>query len=99
MQLTLSTAIIQVTTSAAIMQVLRFDHNYAGDYFCWNYAVKSFRSSYVGNSSAANVWVTIFILIMQVEVSVSIMQVAFSAVNYSHVCFYFDYAGDCFCYR
>ena len=88
MQLTLCTAIMQVTTSAAIMQVLRFYHNYVGDCFCWNYAVKSFCRTCVGNSSAANVWVTIFILIMQVEVSVAIMHVELSAVNYSHVCFY-----------
>ena len=48
--------------------------------------------------SAANTWVTIFIVIMQGGVSAAIMHVAFSTVHYSHDCFYFDYAGDCFRY-
>ena len=43
---------------------------------------------------AANMWVTIFIEIMQVGVSVTIMQVVFSAVHYAHDCFYCNYAGD-----
>ena len=43
--------------------------------------------------SAANIWVTIFIVIMQMEVSVAIMQVAFSAVHYAHDCVYCYYAG------
>ena len=73
MQLALSTAIMRATTSVAIMQVLRFYYNYAGDCFCWNYAVKSSCSTYVRNSSAANIWVTIFVLIMEVEVSVAIL--------------------------
>ena len=34
--------------------------------------------------SAANMWVTIFIVIMQMGVSVTIMQVVFSAVHYAH---------------
>ena len=50
---------------------------------------------------AANMWVTIFIVIMgdnfycnyADEVSVAIMQVVFSAVQYAHDCFYFNYAG------
>ena len=71
-QLTLSTAIMHVITSVAIVKVLRLYYNYAGDCFCWNYAVKSSCSTYVGNSSAANIWVTIFVLIMEVEVSVAI---------------------------
>ena len=62
--------------------------NSAGGSFCWNYEVKSFCSTYVGNNSTANMRVTLFVLIMQVEVSVAIMQVAFSAVHYSHDCFY-----------
>ena len=41
---------MQLTTSVAIMQVLRFFQNYAGDCFCYNYAVKSFCSTYAGNS-------------------------------------------------
>ena len=47
--------------------------------------------------SVANMWVTIFIIVMQM-VSVAIMQVVFSAVNYSHDCFYCNYAGDSFIY-
>ena len=47
--------------------------------------------------SAANMWMTIFIVIFQVEVSVAVMQVVFSAVPYAHDCFYCNYAGDCFC--
>ena len=38
--------------------------------------------------SAANTWVIIFIKIMQVGVSVAIMQVEFSIVRYAHVYFY-----------
>ena len=41
--------------------------------------------------SAANMWVTIFIVIMQMRVPVAIMQ--FSAVKYAHDCFYCNYAG------
>ena len=47
---------------------------------------------------AANMWMTIFIEIMQVGVSVTIMQVVFSTVHYVHDYFYCNYAGDCFCY-
>ena len=43
--------------------------------------------------SAANMWVTIFIVIMQMRVPVAIMQVVFSAVQYAHDCFYCNYAG------
>ena len=39
-----------------------------------------------------------FIVIMQVGVSVTVMQVVFSAVRYAHDCFYCNYTGDCFCY-
>ena len=42
-------------------------------------------------------WVTIFIVIMQVGVSVAIRQVLLSAVHYAHDCFYYNYASDCFC--
>ena len=44
--------------------------------------------------SAANMWMTIFIVIMQMGVSVAIMQVVFSAVHYAHDCVYCNYAGD-----
>ena len=46
--------------------------------------------------SAANMWVTIFIEIMQVGVSVTIMQVVFSTLHYAHDYFYCNYAGGCF---
>ena len=41
--------------------------------------------------SAANMWVTIFIVIMQMGVSIAIMQVVFSEVHYAHDC---NYAVD-----
>ena len=47
-------------------------------------------------ASATNMWVTIFIEIMHVEVSVAIMQVVFSAVHYAHDYLYCNYAGNCF---
>ena len=43
--------------------------------------------------SAANMWVTIFIEIMPVEVSLTIMQVVFSTVHYALEYFYCNYAG------
>ena len=43
--------------------------------------------------SAANIWVAIFVLIMQMGVSVAVMKVVFSAVHYAHDCFYCNYAG------
>ena len=48
--------------------------------------------------SAANMWVTIFVVIMQVVVSVAIIQVRFSAVHYAHDCFYCNCAGESFFY-
>ena len=39
-----------------------------------------------------------FIVIMQVGVSVTVMQVVFSAVRYAHDCFYCNYAGEPFFY-
>ena len=47
--------------------------------------------------SAANMWVTIFIETMLVEVSVEIIQVVFFTVHYARDYFYCGYAGDCFC--
>ena len=41
-----------------------------------------------------DMWVTIFIVIMKMGVSVAIMQVVLSAVHYAHDCFYCNYAGD-----
>ena len=42
--------------------------------------------------SAANMWVTIFVVIMQMRVSIAIMQVL-SAVHYVHDSFYCNYAS------
>ena len=44
--------------------------------------------------SAANMQVTTLIAIMQMGVSVAIMQVVFSAVHYAHDCFHCYYAGN-----
>ena len=41
--------------------------------------------------SAAKMWLTIFVVIMQMGVSVAIMQVVFSAVHYAHDYFYCNY--------
>ena len=41
-----------------------------------------------------NIWVTNFIEIMHVEVSVTMMQVIVSTVHYAHDYFYCNYAGD-----
>ena len=46
--------------------------------------------------SAANMWVTIFIVIMHMGVSVAVMWVVFSAVHYAHDCSYCNYASDSF---
>ena len=46
--------------------------------------------------SAATTWVTIFIEIMQVGVSVAVIQGVFSTVHYAHDCFCCDYAGHRF---
>ena len=46
---------------------------------------------------AANMWVTIFTEIMLMGVSVAVMQLVFSAVQYAHDYFYCNYADDCFC--
>ena len=47
--------------------------------------------------SAAKIWMIIFVVIMQMGVSVAIMQVVFSAVHYARDCFCCNYAGEsCF---
>ena len=51
-----------------------------------------------GTVSAANMWVTIFVVMMQMGVPVAIMQVVFSAVHYAYDCFYCNYAGESFSY-
>ena len=72
MQLTLYIAIMQVPTSVAIMQFLRFYCNYAGGTFCYIYFVDLF---------VAIIQVTVSVEIMQLEVSASFMQVKVSAAN------------------
>ena len=44
--------------------------------------------------SVAKMWVTIFIVIMQMGVPAAIMKVVFSAVDYAHDSFYCNYAGE-----
>ena len=41
---------------------------------------------------------TFFIVIMQVGVSVAVMQVVFSTVHYVYDSFYCNFASDCVCY-
>ena len=41
----------------------------------------------------ADTWVTIFIVVMQMGVSVAVMQVVFSTVHYAYDCVYCNYAG------
>ena len=48
--------------------------------------------------SAATMWLTTFVVIMQMGVSVTIMQMVFSAAHYAHDCFYSNYAGKSFFY-
>ena len=55
-------------------------------------------AAHAGDSSSANMWVTIFVVTMHMGVSVAIMQVVFSVVHYAHDCFYCNYAGDSFFY-
>ena len=45
--------------------------------------------------SGSSMWVTIFIVIKQVGVSVATMHMLFSAVHYAHYCFYCSYPGNC----
>ena len=69
MQLTLSIAIMQVPTSVAIMQFLRFYCNYAGGALCY---------IYVGGLFVTIMQVTVSVAIMQLEVSAAFMQVKVS---------------------
>ena len=45
-----------------------------------------------------NMWGKLFVVIMQVGVSVTVMQVVFSAVHYAHDCFYCTYTSERFYY-
>ena len=53
-QLTLPKAIMQVPTSVATMQVLRFYCNYVGDTFCCTYGGGFFCCSYEGDCFCCN---------------------------------------------
>ena len=48
--------------------------------------------------SAVKMWLTIFVVIMQIGVSIATMQVVFSAVYYAFDCFFCNYAGESFFY-
>ena len=48
--------------------------------------------------AAAKLWLTIFVVIMQMRVSLAVMQVVFSAVNQAHDSLYCNYAGKSFFY-
>ena len=78
---------MQLTTFVTIMQVLRLYCNYAGGSFYCSYVgfKKTLWSVCYGWGYGKAEWVTIFIVFIQVGVSVAIMQVVLSAV---HNCFY-----------
>ena len=84
-------AITQVTTSVAFSQVFRCYWYVVGLYVTTMQMTVSVAVIQVEVSaehiqvtvSAANMWVTIFIVIIQMGVSVAIMQVVFSAVHYA----------------
>ena len=63
--------------SVAIMQVTA----------CYHYAVRSLCSTYGSDNLHSNLWVTIFIVIIQLGVLLQIMQVVFYAVHYAQDCF------------
>ena len=74
MELTFSMAIMQVPTSVAFLQVLRFYCNFVGGtfYFCYTYVGGSFSCSYK---------VTVSVAIMQLEISATLMRVKVSPAN------------------
>ena len=72
MRLILFIAVMQVPTSVAIMQFLRFYCNYVCGTFCY---------IYVGKSFVAIIQVTVFDAIIQLEVSAAFMQVKVPAAN------------------
>ena len=104
MQLTLSMAIMQVITSVASMQVLRWSFlllvwwcivqlQLSRGLFQVAIVLLEISGAHMQLTvSAANMWVTNFVVIMQMEVSVAIMRVEFSAVQYAQDCFYCNYA-------
>ena len=68
----ISIAIMQVPTSVAVMQVLRFYSNYVGGTFSYTYVGGSFCCSFEGDCSVS---------VMQLEVSATLMQVKIFAAN------------------
>ena len=52
--MTLPIAIMQVPTSVAIMQFLRFYCNYVGGFFCYIYVGGSFCCNYAGDCFCCN---------------------------------------------
>ena len=84
---------MQVAVSVGNMQLTLYG-NYAGFE-----VVLSVTGMLVDLSvSAADMWVTIFIVIIQMGISVAFMQVVFSAKHYAHDCLHCNYAGDSFFY-
>ena len=73
---------------------LSVSYNYAGDCFCRIVQLEVLAGHMQVTFSATNMWMTFFTVIMQMGVSVAIMQVVFSAVHYAHDCVYCNYAGD-----
>ena len=100
LQPTLSIAIMQLPTSVAIIQVLRFYCNYIGGTFCCTYVCGLLVAVMKVTVSVAfmqwEVSATLF-EIMQVGVSVAIMEALFSIVRYSYDYFSCNYASGCFC--
>ena len=96
-------AIMQMITSVASMQVLRWSFlllvwwcivqlQLSRGLFQVEIVLLEISGAHMQLTvSAANMWVTNFV-IMQMEVSVAIMQAVFSAVQYAHDCFYCNYA-------
>ena len=99
-------AIMQVTSTAAFIQVLRWyfllqvwlvDLSVAIMQVTVSVTIMQLEVSAAlmqVTVSAAYTWVTIFIVITLMGASVAIMQVVFSAVDYAHDSFYCNYAGD-----
>ena len=86
-----------------------FYSNYAGDNVCCIYADFEVVLSVIVmlvdlcvaimqlEVSAANMRVTIFIVIMQIGTSLGIMHLVFSALHFVYHLLYCNYASDCFC--
>ena len=80
-----------VTRSVAVMQVLRFNCNYAGGTFYYSYVGGSFSCNYAGDC---------FVAIRQLEVSAALMHAGYSFQSeYVGDNFYCNYAGGSLCYN